>query len=106
MKPLDREMMTAAETARWFRRSRSWLRRRPDILKLAGACGRPLYHVNACRAYLLGLACNLDAEELRRVQLDAIAAASGLAPAPKITARNNDQSAAAAIASASESCSS
>lgn len=96
MKPIDRELMTAGEAARWFRRSASWLRRQKAILKLAGPGGRPLYHLAACRAYLLGIASGWDAQMLRAAQLDALKAASGLSAAQPPPA--------ASSASASVSC--
>jgi len=73
------ELMTPHEAARWFRRSPSWLRQQHKLLRVGGAGGQPLYHVRVCRAYVLGRLCGLDEVELRRVQIQALAAACGLA---------------------------
>jgi hypothetical protein len=75
------EVMTPEEAARWFRRSPSWLRQQKDLIRIKGQHGQPLFHIRACRAYLLGKMCRLDAENIRRVQIDALAADCGL-PSP------------------------
>ena len=78
MTEIAQELMTPHETARWFRRSPSWLRQQARLLRAGGPGGQPLYHVRVCRAYALGLLCGLDNEELRQVQVEALAAACGL----------------------------
>jgi hypothetical protein len=45
MTDVQQELMTPKEAARWFRRSVSWLRRQPQIVRLAGPGGQPLYHL-------------------------------------------------------------
>jgi len=75
---LQQELMTPDEAARWFRRSPSWLRQQKDLLRLGGPNGQPLFHVRVCRAWVLGRLCHLGGEALRRVQLQALAAACGL----------------------------
>jgi|GEM_PF-953789 len=75
---LQQELMTPDEAARWFRRSPSWLRQQKDLLRLGGPNGQPLFHVRVCRAWVLGRLCDLSREALRRVQLQALAAACGL----------------------------
>jgi hypothetical protein len=77
------ELMTPHEAARWFRRSPSWLRSQPNLLRVGGP-GQPLYHVCVCRAYILARLCGLSAAELRRVQLKALAATCGLADSGEI----------------------
>jgi len=72
---LDQELMTPHEAATWFRRSMSWLRVQTDLLRLGTAQGQPLYHVRVCRAFILGRLCGLTGEKLRRVQIQALAAA-------------------------------
>ena len=42
MLDVQQELMTPPEAAKWFRRSTSWLRRQPHLLKLVGQCGQPL----------------------------------------------------------------
>lgn len=78
MTDIAQELMTPHETARWFRRSPSWLRQQTRLLRVGGPGGQPLYHVRVCRAYVLGHLCGLDDEGLRRVQIQALAAACGL----------------------------
>ncbi len=78
MLEVSQELMTPQEAARWFRRSVSWLRQQRQLLKLRSRCGQPLFHVQVCRAYVLGMLCGLSGPQLRRVQLDALAAACGL----------------------------
>lgn len=75
---VQQELMTTPEAARWFRRSPSWLRQQTDILRVAGPGGQPLYHVRVCRAYILARMTTDDADELRRVQIRALAEACGL----------------------------
>ena len=72
------ELMTPHETARWFRRSPSWLRQQTRLMRVGGPGGQPLYHVRVCRAYVLGQLCGLDREDLRQVQVQALSAACGL----------------------------
>ena len=78
MREVTQELMTPQEAARWFRRSVSWLRQQRQLLKLRSRCGQPLFHVQVCRAYVLGKLCGLSGPQLRRVQLEALAAACGL----------------------------
>ena len=78
MNPVAQEVMTPNEAARWFRRSPSWLRRQRELQRFRGPTGQPLYHVQVCRAYLLGRLCGLTGDPLRRLQLDALAAACGV----------------------------
>jgi len=78
MDPLPQELMTPDEAAKWFRRSPSWIRRQEELERVNGPNGQPLFHVNVCRAYLLGKMCNLAGVALRRVQIRAMAAACGL----------------------------
>jgi len=78
MNDVAQELMTPHETARWFRRSPSWLRQQNDLVRLGVRGGQPLFHVRVCRAYVLGKMCNLRGPALRLVQLDALAAACGL----------------------------
>ncbi len=80
MLEIQQEIMTPDETARWFRRSVSWLRQQSELVRLAGPHGQPLYHVRACRAYVLGRLSDLDGPALRQVQLRALASACGLGP--------------------------
>ncbi|RMF77969.1 MAG: hypothetical protein D6744_10685 [Planctomycetota bacterium] len=75
---ITQELMTPQETARWFRRSPSWVRQQTDLLRVGAVGGQPLYHVRACRAYVLGRLCRLSGAALRRVQIDALADACGL----------------------------
>lgn len=75
---ITQELMTPHEAARWFRRSPSWLRQQSRLLRAGGPGGQPLFHVRVCRAYALGLLCGLDDEELRQIQVEALAAACGL----------------------------
>jgi hypothetical protein len=78
MTDLHQELMTPPEAAKWFRRSTSWLRHQPDLLRVRGAGGQPLYHVSICRAYVLGRICGLTGQPLHRLQIKALAAACGL----------------------------
>lgn len=78
MTDVTQELMTPHETARWFRRSPSWLRQQTRLLRVGGPSGQPLYHVRVCRAYVLGQLCGLDDAGLRQVQVRALAAACGL----------------------------
>ncbi len=78
MQAVQQELMTPKEAARWFRRSVCWLRRRTDIVRLGGPHGQPLFHVQACRAYVFGKLCGLDGDALRQTQLSALAAACGM----------------------------
>lgn len=84
MTEIAQELMTPREAARWFRRSPAWLRQQSGLLRVAGPGGQPLYHIAACRAYVLARMCNAAAHELRRVQIDALQAAIGirLEPSP------------------------
>jgi hypothetical protein len=75
---ITQELMTPHEAARWFRRSPSWLRQQAKLLRMGGPNGQPLYHVQVCRAYVLGRLCALADADLRRVQLQALGAACGL----------------------------
>ncbi len=76
--------MTPQEAARWFRRSVSWLRQQREILRLGGRTTQPLFHVCICRAYCLGRLCGLAGDALRRVQVEALAAACGLAECERL----------------------
>ena len=78
MLDLTQELMTPDEAAGWFRRSPSWLRHQPDLVRVGGPAGQPLYHVQVCRAYVLGRICGLTGDCLRRVQIKALAAACGI----------------------------
>jgi hypothetical protein len=78
MLDIAQELMTPHEAARWFRRSASWLRQQADLVKLGGPNGQPLYHTHACRAFVYGRMCDLNGESLRKVQLEALAAACGI----------------------------
>jgi hypothetical protein len=79
MTELVQEIMTAVEAAEWFRRSVSWLRQQPELLRICGQRGQPLYHVRVCRAYILGRLRGVRGEALREVQLAALAAACEVA---------------------------
>jgi hypothetical protein len=70
--------MTPAETARWFRRSVSWLRRQPHLLRLGTRTGQPLFHIQACRAFVLGRIAGLTGDKLLEVQFRALARAAGV----------------------------
>ena len=83
---ITQELMTPHEAARWFRRSPSWLRQQHELLKVAGPGGQPLYHVRVCRGYVMGKLCRLRGEMLRRVQLQALAAACGLSENEEVRA--------------------
>lgn len=76
---LTHELMTAREAAHWFRRSLTWLRRQRDLVRFD--TGQPMFHVIACRAYVLGRLRRLESQALRQLQIDALAAFCGLAPA-------------------------
>ena len=78
MNDITQELMTPHEAARWFRRSPSWLRQQPDLLRVSGPGGQPLYHVGVCRAYVLAQMCGLRGDELEHTQIRALAAACGL----------------------------
>lgn len=78
MLEIAQELMTPHETARWFRRSPSWLRQQHDLLHTGAPGGQPLFHVRVCRAYVLGKLYGLAGEELKRVQLQALTAACGI----------------------------
>jgi len=79
MLTLTQELMTPREAARWFRRSPSWLRQQPDLLRVGGPHGQPLYHVRVCRAFVLGQLHGLLGDALRQLQLQALAAACDVA---------------------------
>lgn len=78
MNELAQELMTPNEAARWFRRSRTWLRQQAELVRLGSPGGQPLYHIRVCRAYVLGKMRGLLGEALRQVQLAALATACGL----------------------------
>ena len=78
MLEVTQELMTPHETARWFRRSPSWLRQQSELLKFGGPHGQPLYHTRVCRAFIYGKLCELEADALRETQLQALGAAGGL----------------------------
>ncbi|MBU0639038.1 MAG: hypothetical protein KKB50_09255 [Planctomycetes bacterium] len=82
MTDLPQELMTPPEAARWFRRSQTWLRQQKELLRVSVPGGQPLYHVRVCRAWVLGRLRELEAAELRAVQLTALAAACGLPAEP------------------------
>lgn len=75
------ELMTPTETARWFRRSPSWLRKQSHLLKLATPGSGARYHVCVCRAFVLGRLCGLTGDALIRLQIRALAVACGIAAA-------------------------
>lgn len=70
------ELMTGREAAQWFRRSLTWLRRQRDLVRFD--TGQPMFHIVACRAYVLGRLRGLEGPALRQVQIDALAAFCGL----------------------------
>ncbi len=78
MTDLRQELMTPPEAAKWFRRSPSWLRQQPELLRIQGVGGQPLYHVSVCRAYVLGRLCRLTGGPLRRLQIRALVTACDL----------------------------
>ena len=78
MLELRQELMTPPEAAKWFRRSTSWLRQQPELLRIQGVGCQPLYHVNVCRAYILGRLCGLVGRPLRRLQVRALVVACSL----------------------------
>ena len=84
MTELAQELMTPVEAAEWFRRSVSWLRQQPELLRFGGPRGQPLFHVRVCRAYILGCLCRLTDAALRRVQIRALAVACGLVKAEEL----------------------
>jgi hypothetical protein len=86
MLDVQQELLTSPEAAKWFRRSTSWLRRQPHIVKLVGPNGQPLYHIRSIRAYVLGQLVSASGPELRRVQLRALADACGLSEDQAIAA--------------------
>lgn len=79
------ELMTPDEAARWFRRSPSWLRRQHDLQRLGTAQGQPLYHVDICRAYVLGKVCGLVGDALRNVQIAALSASCRVDPSKLVS---------------------
>lgn len=79
MTEVQQELMTPKEAANWFRRSVSWLRRQPHLVRLAGPGGQPLYHLAVCRAFVLGQMAGASGAELRRLQIAALARDCGLA---------------------------
>lgn len=91
MTEVAQELMTPHETARWFRRSPSWLRQQSKLLRVGGPGGQPLYHVRVCRAYVLGRLCGLDDAELQRAQIKALAAACGLENCRQLLAGSTTQ---------------
>ncbi|MBI5864607.1 MAG: hypothetical protein HZB38_08875 [Planctomycetes bacterium] len=78
MTDVQQELMTPNEAAKWFRRSVSWLRRQPRLLRLRGPNGQPLFHIGVCRSYVLGQLAGASGPELRRLQISALARACGL----------------------------
>lgn len=84
MLDITQELMSPQEAARWFRRSPSWLRQQDALLRLGRRAAAPLFHIAVCRAYTLGLLCNLAGEDLRRLQMQALAVACGV-PLPGLT---------------------
>ena len=80
MNPVAQELLTPQEAAKWFRRSASWLRRQSDLLCLRRLGGQPLYHVDICRAYVLGKLCDLSPADLRAAQLQALRLRCALPP--------------------------
>lgn len=75
------ELMTPDEAAKWFRRSASWLRQQRELLRFGDRKAQPLFHVNVCRAYVLGKLAGLPAPRLKQVQVQALAADCRLAGA-------------------------
>ena len=92
---INQELMTPHEAARWFRRSPSWLRQQAELLRVGGPNGQPLYHVRVCRAYILGRMCSLAGDDLRRIQVQALESACGVAVGQP-AAQTPDEPAAAA----------
>ena len=72
MVEIVQELMTPQEAAKWFRRSPTWIREQKHLLRVRAGGGQALYHVDVCRAYVLGLLRELDGEGLRRLQLAAL----------------------------------
>ncbi len=79
MTEVAQELMIPDEAARWFRRSLSWLRQQHELIRLGGTRQQPLYHIRVCRAYVFGRMRKLTGDALQQVQLQALAAACGLA---------------------------
>lgn len=71
---MSQELMTPDEASKWFRRSPSWLRQQRELLRFGDGKAQPLFHVDVCRAYVLGKLSGLSDAALRRVQLRALAA--------------------------------
>jgi hypothetical protein len=88
--PPAQELMTPQEAARWFRRSVSWLRQQADLLRLGAHGSQPLYHVDVCRAFVLGQMRGADRQELRKTQMEALAATCRLRASAGAAAREPD----------------
>lgn len=71
---MPQELMTPDEASKWFRRSPSWLRQQRSLLRFGDGKAQPLFHVDVCRAYVLGKLSGLADAALRDVQLKALAA--------------------------------
>ncbi len=84
MAKIQQELMTPDEAARWFRRSISWLRKQKDLLRFGTDRAQPLFHVDVCRAYVLGKLSGLTSEELRQVQIQALAVECRLSAADEL----------------------
>ena len=80
MVEIAQELMTPQEAAEWFRRSPTWIREQRRLLRMKADGGQALYHVDICRAYVLGLLRELDGDALQRIQLAALEAACKLSP--------------------------
>ena len=78
MVEITQELMTPQETAEWFRRSPTWVREQKHLLRMRASGGQALYHVDVCRAYVLGTMRSLDEDGLRRVQIAALEASCKL----------------------------
>lgn len=78
MVEIVQELMTPQEAAEWFRRSPTWMREQKHLLRVRAGGGQALYHVDVCRAYVLGLLRELDGERLRQLQLAALEASCKL----------------------------
>ncbi|MFN0136500.1 MAG: hypothetical protein ACKVS9_10350 [Phycisphaerae bacterium] len=74
---MQQELMTPQEAAKWFRRSEAWLRKQPDLIRMNSGT-QPLFHVRACRAFVLGRLAGLSGDPLRAMQLRALAEACGV----------------------------
>ncbi len=83
MVEIVQELMTPQEAAEWFRRSPTWIREQKHLLRMRAGGGQALYHVDICRAYVLGLLRELDGDALRSLQVTALEAACKLAPADR-----------------------